>query len=96
MSRSRSDFRLSRFIIAIGCGALTQVVLLAFGLHASLFFGRLFGSEQALYWIANGLYMTVGIVLSLFLVPWAAAVWRAVASLVVLAVGLLIGLGHVI
>jgi len=83
---------LRRFGFALLVGVVVQGVVLLFGLHASLWFSALTGTHEAAYWLLNGIYFVVGLVLALIVVQWGPARWRILVSAVVLLGGLLIGL----
>jgi hypothetical protein len=77
-------FSRQRFIVALLVGCLVQLLMLAFELHASLFFARF--SSGCVYWALNGVYMIVG-----FAVVLAAVRWHSIAVRVGVALTLLVG-----
>ena len=81
-----------RFSLAIGVGVGIEVVLLLFGLHASLWFAEITTGHPRVYWVLNGLYFVAGIALGLVVVRWASARLRVITAALVLLVGTGIGL----
>jgi hypothetical protein len=70
--------------VALLVGGIVQLLMLAFGLHASLLFGRV--TSGRVYWALNGVYMIVG-----FAVVPAAVRWHSVAVRLGVALALLLG-----
>lgn len=81
-----------RLVLAIGLGATLQVVLLAFGLHASLWFDSVAGGCMGCYWALVGAYFTSGLAIGLVAVPWARRTPRVIVAAAVLFGGALFGL----
>ena len=81
-----------RLGIAVLVGGAIQIVLLLFGLHASLWFSTITGENQRAYWLLNGVYFVVGVACGLIMVRWAPARMRVTVGAAVLVVGIFIGL----
>lgn len=82
--------------VALITGVVTQILLLGFGLHASLFFANLVGENNFAYWILNGLYFVIGLAAPLLFIRWAELRVRIVVFFCLIAVGVLIGLRNVL
>jgi hypothetical protein len=78
--------------LAVGLGAVLQVVLLAFGLHIDLWVASVTGSCVRCYWAVVGATFTLGFAIALVAVPWAERRSRAVVAAVILLAGALFGL----
>ena len=83
-------FSKQRFLAAVLVGGVVQLLMLAFGLHASLLLGRF--TSGRLYWALNGLYMIVGLAVILAAVRWHSIAVRLSVSLTLLLSFLLLGL----
>ncbi len=66
----RRIFRWRWFTGAVLGGAVLQVILLAFALHASLFLASISSNCGSCYWALSGAYITLGFSLALLAVPW--------------------------
>jgi hypothetical protein len=73
-------FQPGRLLIAVVVGALSQSVLLAFSLYASLVLARISFGSHHLYWALSGVYMVLGVALSLLIVPWHRLVVRVLVA----------------
>jgi hypothetical protein len=72
-------------------GAVLQVILLAFSLHASLLLASLSSNCANFYWALCGAYMTLGFSIALVLAPWHRFGVRVLAATIVLLVPFLGG-----
>lgn len=78
-----------KLALALVVGLLAQAILLALGLHASLWFAS-FSSGQ-FYWILNGIYFVVAIAVCLAAFGWSNLRVRLPVALLILTLGVAIG-----
>lgn len=84
-----TSFRQRPFLLAWVIGGVLQVLILAFGLHASLLVGTALSGRA--YWVANGLLLTLGLALGFLVVPWHRWSYRVGTAVLLIGVGVLIG-----
>jgi hypothetical protein len=77
---------------AIVLGVTAQTVLLAFGLHASLFLSWISVGSERLYWVLNGVYLVIGIAAFALLIPWCHLKLRSLVAAFIVLLGVVIGL----
>ena len=87
----RQDFKPARLGLALLLGVFAQLILLAFGLHGSLLIARLSFNSNAVYWMLNGAYLTIGMSVALLVIPWMKLAIRSVVAAGVLMVGIAVG-----
>jgi hypothetical protein len=63
-------FRWRWLVLAILVGAILQVFLLAFALHASLVLASISSNCVNCYWAISGAYLTLGLSIALLVFPW--------------------------
>ena len=81
-----------RLALAIGVGAVLQLVLVAFSLHVGLWIDSVAGGCMRCYWALVGAYFTLGLAVGLGSVPWAAHRMRLTAAGAILLGGVIFGL----
>lgn len=79
--------------LALAIGLVAQAILLAFGLHASLWLASI--STGPVYWILNGIYLVIALAVCLAAFRWGNLRVRLLVAAVVLAAGVIIGWGAV-